>query len=86
MAHQRDAYTRQPPPTSEPPALPADRAFVVQFGVQEGGHAAPGTGRVEHIVSGRASGFGSWEQLRRFVEGILVGVAAKPNTAKEEDR
>lgn len=45
-------------------SLPRDRAFVVQLGTG----AAPGVrGRVEHLASGRALRFDSWEALREFL-------------------
>lgn len=62
--------TRSPTSTSAP-ELPADRAFVVQFRGQAPREGAWRAGRVEHVVSGRTIQFGSWEQLRAFVEDML---------------
>jgi hypothetical protein len=59
---------------SKEPALPRNRAFVVQL-------AAAGEdpdlfrGRVEHLASGQAVRFDSLGRLREFVEQILAGVA-----------
>ena len=49
-----------------------DRAFVVEF--TDGGGTARGarlSGRVEHVVSGRAARFASAGELLEFVQGIL---------------
>lgn len=51
------------------PSLPADRAFVVQFRADTG--AVPRRGRAEHLVSGTAATFATWDELQRFVEGVL---------------
>jgi hypothetical protein len=55
------------------PHLPADRTFVVQF------RATPAEaerdldhGRVEHLVSGQAARFDTWNDLHAFVEHVLV--------------
>lgn len=58
-----------------PPNLPSNRAFVVQFRSQPAGHPA---GRVEHVVSGQATHFDSWERLLGFIEQTLAGVKEKP--------
>jgi hypothetical protein len=54
------------------PTLPADRAFVIQF--RSAGPAATDReqGRAEHVVTGAATHFGDWHQLRAFVESILT--------------
>jgi hypothetical protein len=64
-------------PTQEP-ALPTNRAFVVQFRAQAEAAPLHDEGRVEHLVSGQATHFSSWEELRRFIEQILTSVAEKP--------
>ncbi len=58
-------------------ALPADRAFLVQF---RAGPAAPCAGRVEHLASGSAARFGDWAGLRRFVDRVLGGPARPGGT------
>jgi hypothetical protein len=54
------------------PALPADRAFVVQLHADarvEDGHFK---GRAEHIVSMEATHFASLEELTAFIVQILT--------------
>jgi hypothetical protein len=60
------------------PSLPTNRAFVVQFRAQPGGTPPHCAGRVEHVVSGQATHFASWEQLMRFIERVLTTVRDKP--------
>ena len=57
--------------TIHPAALRPDHAFVVEFG--NAADAAPDrlTGRVEHVVSGRATQFASSEELLAFVASVL---------------
>ena len=57
------------------PSLSSNRAFVVQFRSHAAGHPA---GRVEHVVSGQAVRFDSWEHLLGFIERTLAGVSEKP--------
>jgi hypothetical protein len=52
-------------------SLSPQRAFVVQFHADtdlEGGHC---TGRVEHVVSGHATHFQSFDDLLAFITHIL---------------
>ena len=60
------------------PALPSNRAFVVQFRAAPA--SAPGqcAGRVEHLVSGQVNRFESWEHLQRFIEEMLMKIGEKP--------
>ena len=54
------------------PALPANRAFVVQFHVDarlEHGHFK---GRVEHVVSYEAARFESLEELVAFMVRVIT--------------
>ncbi len=54
------------------------RAFVVQFRAETNvarGHYA---GRVEHVVSGQATHFGSLEELLAFIGQVLATVRAPP--------
>lgn len=60
------------------PSLPSNRVFVVQFRSHMAETTRPDTGRVEHVVSGQATHFDSWEHLRTFVEQMLARVGEKP--------
>lgn len=68
----------QPPTPKQPPALPSNRAFVVQFSAQAGALPAWWSGRVEHLRSGQAIHFASWEQLQAFLSQVLTAAAEKP--------
>lgn len=61
----------------EPPLSP-QRAFVVQFREGGDGEAACFSGRVEHMVSGRAARFHSPEELLTFFAQVLSATRAKP--------
>jgi hypothetical protein len=56
------------------PLLPVDRAFVVQ--VEAAAAVAQGcfSGRVEHVVSARATHFHSAEELLAFMQQVLMVV------------
>jgi hypothetical protein len=56
------------------PALPANRAFVVQFRVPTPEGSPTYDGRVEHLVSGREARFHSLEELLAFMVGVLTDV------------
>ena len=60
------------------PTLPSNRAFVVQFRVATEQTPEDCAGRIEHVVSGQATRFDSWEQLQRFIEEMLARVHEKP--------
>jgi hypothetical protein len=64
--------------TQSEPTLPSNRAFVVQFRAET--ELAPGrcAGRVEHLVSGQATRFESWEQCQHFIEQALAHVGGAP--------
>lgn len=67
-----------PPPddTSRPiPALPAWKAFVVQF-TRESDASAVFAGRVEHLSSGRRLTFASADQLTVILRQLLAEVTA----------
>jgi hypothetical protein len=66
----------QNPPQKQGVALPANRAFVVQFQGAAAGQAAPIVGRVEHLTSGHRVRFQSWEELQRFIEQELAQLEA----------
>ena len=64
--------------TQAEPTLPSNRAFVVQFRA-EGPEMQPECkGRVEHVVSGQATRFESWEHLQRFLRQVLAEIEAEP--------
>ena len=64
--------------TQAEPTLPSNRAFVVQFRASQSTAQVPPTGRVEHVVSGQATRFESWEHLQRFLEQVLAEIEAEP--------
>lgn len=61
--------------------LPADHAFVLQFESNCGADGGA-RGRVEHVVSGRASRFQSIDELATFLAVVLREVAANAGEAK----
>lgn len=69
LSHETPAPVKQHSVEAQP--LPAQRAFVVQI------HAAAPVadrslaGRVEHVVSGRATHFGSVDELLAFMARVL---------------
>ncbi len=76
----------QNPPQTQVVALPANRAFVVQFQGASAGQAAPLAGRVEHLTSGHRARFQSWEELQHFIEQELAqleAAAARPPPEEE---
>ena len=64
--------------TQSEPTLPSNRAFVVQFRAATGSASGRCSGRVEHIVSGQATHFESWEQCQHFIEQTLAQVGGAP--------
>ena len=60
------------------PTLPSNRAFVVQFRSSVADTTLQDIGRVEHVVSGQATHFDSWQDLQRFIEQTLGSVSEKP--------
>lgn len=70
---QRGPRGEAPGSREESPLSPR-RAFVVQFRVETEATREHFTGRVEHIVSGRASRFHSPEELLAFFTRILADV------------
>ena len=52
--------------------LPAQRAFVVQFGAQTNVELGRFAGRVEHVVSGHARRFQTLEELVGCLVQMLV--------------
>jgi hypothetical protein len=60
----------QPELQRSPPFLP-QRVFGIQFHADTELGADPVSGRVEHVVSGRATAFSSLEALLTFMAGVL---------------
>jgi hypothetical protein len=56
------------------PALPANRAFVVQFRTPQPEGPPIYDGRVEHLVSGREARFHSLKELLAFMICVLSDV------------
>jgi hypothetical protein len=56
------------------PALPTNRAFVVQFRAPPSEGSPTYDGRVEHLVSGQVARFHSLEQLLAFIIHVLADV------------
>jgi len=66
-----------PQPEKSAPLTP-DRAFVVQFRADTDLAADSIRGRVEHVVSGQARHFDSWEALLAFIARVLQAVDTQP--------
>jgi hypothetical protein len=62
------------PPADEESGLSPHRAFVVQFCTRGGEGQELFRGRVEHMVSGRATRFDSPEALAAFFTQVLTDV------------
>jgi hypothetical protein len=58
------------------PALPAWKAFVVQFSRDTGDLSGPCSGRVEHLSSGRRAQFHSPEELLAILGRLLDELGA----------
>jgi len=80
---QRRAVSRKsatPTPDTAPasaPALPAWKAFVVQFSREAGSATGVFSGRVEHLSSGRRARFASKEELIGNLQQLLDEVAVE---------
>jgi hypothetical protein len=57
---------------SSQPALPTNRAFVVQFRAPPMEGPVTYDGRVEHLVSGQVARFHSLEELLAFMVRVLT--------------
>jgi len=57
------------------PSLPTKRAFVVQVHAEAQVEQGQFKGRVEHLVSGEATHFDSFEELLTFIMKVLSGTA-----------
>lgn len=60
--------------TGDGPALPAWKAFVVQFSRETGAEVGTFSGRVEHLNSGRRARFGSAEELLTILRKLLSDI------------
>jgi hypothetical protein len=58
-------------PLTHPASLSVHRAFVVEFDAEADLQAGRVMGRVEHVVSGRATSFQSQETLLAFMAQVL---------------
>lgn len=63
------------------PALPTNRAFVVQFRVPPMGEPPSWDGRVEHLDSGQVAHFHSPEELLAFMARVLAEVQKQTGSA-----
>lgn len=61
-------------PLVPPTSLSVHRAFVVEFHAEADLQAGRVIGRVEHVVSGRATSFQSQEMLLAFMAQVLCEV------------
>jgi hypothetical protein len=61
-------------PLVPPTSLSVHRAFVVEFHAEADLQAGRVSGRVEHVVSGRATSFQSQEMLLAFMAQVLCEV------------
>jgi len=69
---------RPHPQTKQMPSLPTNHAFVVQFRASTEDESLQCDGRVEHLVSGQAIKFHSWQQLQAFIAQVLTCLSEKP--------
>jgi len=66
-------------------ALPANRAFVIQFSGVPAGQAAVIAGRMEHLLSGRRERFHSWGELQQFITRELSQLETEPMHVHSEE-
>ena len=62
----------------QPPSLPSNRAFVVQFRAQPADVPLSWEGRVEHLTSGQVLRFHAPEELLAFLARVLTEVLEPP--------
>jgi hypothetical protein len=67
----------QDPSAARP--LPAQGAFVVQFGPETEVARGQFVGRIEHVVSGQATHFRTLEACLAFVGRVLAHVHGQPS-------
>jgi hypothetical protein len=65
---------------SSQPALPTNRAFVVQFRPPAPDGSPTYDGRVEHLVSGQEAYFRTLEELLAFMTSVLTEVPHHTDT------
>ncbi len=58
--------------------LPRSRAFVVRLSTDTNVRQARFTGRIEHVMSGQTTRFGSWQELLSFIAQVLDHRVEKP--------
>jgi hypothetical protein len=68
--------TRVKPAQPDLPALPAWKAFVVQFSREPSTPGGMFTGRIEHLSSGRRAHFHSAQELVATLEQLLAELGA----------
>jgi len=66
---------------STPPSLPTNRAFVVQLRAEAKVEDGEFCGRVEHLVSMRATRFQSLEELATFLRETVLGLEVEEDEA-----
>ena len=71
--------------SKQQPSLPAKRAFVVQIHSDAEVEQGQWQGRVEHIVSYRATRFQSLEELLAFMVKVLNESAQQEQMAETEE-
>jgi hypothetical protein len=69
---------------STPPSLPTNRAFVVQLRAEARVEQGEFSGRVEHLVSMRATRFQSLEELATFLRETVLGLEVEKDETKEK--
>lgn len=62
-----------------PNPLPAELAFVVQFGTGTGPTGEIAAGRIEHVVSGRQRRFANAAELLAALREMVTQAAPQPN-------
>jgi hypothetical protein len=65
--------------------LAPERAFVIQFHANSDIEKGQVTGRIEHVVSGRARHFESLEALLVFITHVLSEVQQPGSESSRED-
>jgi len=63
-----------------PPALPTNRAFLVQFRAQPSETPMAWEGRVEHVASGQVTHFHTLEALLTFMCRVLTDRPPQPGS------
>lgn len=66
--------------------LPANRGFVVQLHAEAQLTQGDFRGRVEHVISARATHFGSLQELAAFMEHVLITQQQAEAAMEQEDQ